>query len=46
MKNWNKPEIEEINVSLTMGGLHPDKWENIPLDPNQVEQKSYYVDSI
>ena len=27
MKNWNKPEIEEINVTLTMGGKQDDKWE-------------------
>ena len=24
MKNWNKPEIEEINVTLTMGGTNED----------------------
>ena len=27
MKNWNKPEIEEINVTLTMNGAEPSKLE-------------------
>ena len=27
MKNWNKPEIEEINMTLTMGGDTPSATE-------------------
>ena len=27
MKNWNKPEIEEIKVTLTMGGTDPSNTE-------------------
>ena len=27
MKNWNKPEIEEINVTLTMSGEIPSNKE-------------------
>ena len=27
MRNWNKPEIEEINVTLTMQGKEPSNTE-------------------
>ena len=29
MKNWNKPEIEEIEVAMTLSGVTPTKEEKI-----------------
>ena len=36
MKNWNKPEIEEINVTLTMSGQTASPWEEVYITDKQL----------
>ena len=41
MKNWNKPEIEEIEVTMTLSGSKPNTFEQ----GTGSEAGSYYVES-
>ena len=41
MKNWNKPEIEEIEVAMTLSGLKPSTTE----EGQAPDPGSYYVKS-